>query len=287
MAKRPRSSERRPSFDEVLKEALDDFTEHGYDREERLAFWQQRLREALEASMTPEHRMEEMIREAQVAIYRRLIEKGMALRAHPGVSRYTVDKVKPQLRALLARTIMANANLIKLNRAEEINATLRRFSGWATSVPAGGSDQVDTRQEKEKIRKSLSGLSFRERRVMVDQGHKLTAAVNEVIAQGGGAVGGYWHSNWRQANYDYREDHKERDGVFYLVRDSWAMEKGYLKRGGKYLYTDEVTKPGEEVFCRCAYRYVYNLRDCPRDAITAKGQDALEQARATIKRAAA
>jgi hypothetical protein len=37
-------------------------------------------------------------------------------------------------------------------------------------------------------------------------------------------------------------------------------------------YTDAITQPGEEVFCRCFYEYIYALRDMPDDMITAKGK---------------
>jgi len=63
-----------------------------------------------------------------------------------------------------------------------------------------------------------------------------------------------------------------------VVRDNWALEKGLIKLAG-HQYTDQVTEPGEEVFCRCYYEYIYNLRDLPPEMITAKGREALELAR--------
>ncbi len=262
----------------ILNEALKDLEIHGFDSVERVNYWMMRLRAAAEATMTPTHQMERMLREALAGVYRRQVDQGGVLKMHPGVSRYTLDKVRPELRNELDRRIMASASLIKLDREREIEATLQRFYGYATSIPKGGTDQMDRGGESKKIRKSLSGLSFRERRVLIDQGHKLQSAISETVAVGGGAIAGVWRSRWREINYDYREDHKERDGELYVVRGNWAAERGLMKPAGRP-YVDEITKPGEEVFCRCNYTWIYNLRSLPSDMITKKGQEALAEAK--------
>jgi len=46
-------------------------------------------------------------------------------------------------------------------------------------------------------------------------------------------------------------------------------------KAGDAGYTDEITTPGEEVFCRCFYRWIYNLRDLPKDMLTIKGKEQL------------
>jgi len=264
-------------FNQVLSAAVDDLIENGYDSPERLAFWQQKLKEAADDSLMPEHRLTEMLREALTAEYTRMIDKGGILRLMPGVSSFTVQRLRPELKKQLDARILASANLIKLNREQEVRASLRRFAGWATSIPTGGTTKAKKQKAKETIRKSLAGLSYRERRVLIDQGQKLTSAISEVVATGGGAIAGVWRSNWRQANYDYREDHKERDGQFYLVRDSWALKNGLVKPAG-YQYVDEITRPGEEVYCRCYYRWITSLNKLPPDMLTEKGKAALRKA---------
>ena len=176
---------------------------------------------------------------------------------------------------------MASAQLIKLNRTAAIEKTLQRFSGWSTSIPKGGSDVVDKLKVKGDIRKSLAQLPFEERRVLVDQGHKFTASLSEILATNSNALAGEWHSHWKQLNYNYRPDHKERDRKVYVVRDNWALKAGLMKAGAVG-YTDDITRPGEEVFCRCFYRWIYNLRDLPPEMLTLKGSKELERVRATI-----
>lgn len=265
------------TFQTVLTAAVADFAEHGYDSVERLAYWERLLRQAAEAQVGSRPAQDELVRKALGTIYAREVERGGVLKLHPGVSRFTVDRVKPQLRAALDRRIAANANLIRLNRPQAVDKTMQRFSGWATSQPPGGAAEVNRRKVKIDVSKPLKQCSFEERRVLIDQGHKLAAAISETLAEGGDVLGGLWHSNWRQANYNYRPDHKERDGVFYAQRGSWAAQQGLLASG--VVYTDDITRPAEEPFCRCSYRYVYALRDVPRQWLSSKGERALDEAR--------
>jgi len=266
------------SFYDVLSAAIRDVADHGYDSAARIAYWQEEIRKAAERTMSPPHVMERMLREALAAVYRRMVEKGQIVNLHPGVARFTLERVKPQLRAELDRRILASADLIKLNRKQAIEKTLQRFAGWSTSIPKGGSDAVDKRETKDEIRKSLASLPFQDRRVLIDQGHKLTAAISQTIAEGGGAIAGIWHSNWKQPGYDYREDHKERDGQVYTLRGNWAQDRGLMKVGDAGYY-DEITAVGQEPFCRCRMTWLYHLRQLPDDMITAKGRGELADIR--------
>lgn len=109
---------------------------------------------------------------------------------------------------------------------------------------------------------------------MIDQGHKFVSALNDLVATDGGAIAARWSSNWRQPGYHYRKDHKERDGEIYLIRGSWAQAKGLVKPG-KAGYVDQTTRPGEEVYCRCDYVYLYNVSDLPAEMLTEKGKSEL------------
>lgn len=266
------------SFDETLRAAVADFTEHGYDRAERLEYWTERLRRAAQDEEGSTIRQEALLRRGLEAVYKRLIDRGEIVSRHPGVERWTLQRIRPALRAEVDRRILASANLIKLNRRETIEQTLRRFQGFATSIPAGGSAAVSRRSAQTEIKKSLGSLSYRERRVLIDQGHKLSAALSEIVAQDTGAIAMIWHSHWRQRGYNYREDHKERDQHVYLLKSSWAREAGLVKPGPDGYYED-ITKVGEEVYCRCFAQWIYNIRDLPADMITRKGQEKLEEVR--------
>lgn len=266
------------TLQQVLTAAVSDLADNGFDSAERVAYWQARIAEAARRASSSLFQADELLRRTLHAQYERLVDKGGAIKFHQGVSRFTLDKLRPMLRSELERRIMASADLIKLNREQSVAKTLQRFSGWASSVPKGGSDTVDKRKVKKDVGKAIASLPYEERRVLIDQGHKLTAAINEVVASDGGAVALIWHSHWRQAGYDYRPDHKERDGRIYLIRGSWAHKAGLVKAGAAGYY-DDVTAVAEEPFCRCYAQYIYALRKLPDDMITAKGRAEIERAR--------
>lgn len=273
------------SFYQVVSAAIKDFAANGYDSEQRLDVWLDRIRRSAALSMTPPHVMQDQLRRTLMNVYTRMVENKGALKMHSGVGRFTIDRVKPQLRGELERRIAASANLIKLNRQEAMEKTLRRFSGWATSIPPGGSEAIDKKDESIIVRKALSSLPYAERRVMIDQGHRMIATINDVIAVDGGAIALIWHSHWRQSGYNYREDHKERDGKVYLLPNSWALEKSLVKPGPAGWY-DQITHVAEEINCRCFAQFLYTLRSLPQDMLTARGKLALEEGRKTVGRAA-
>jgi ribosomal protein L12E/L44/L45/RPP1/RPP2 len=222
--------------------------------------------------MMSDAQMNKEMEKALKQTFRRLVTQG-GLR-NKEVKAYTINKLKPSLRMELDRRIMASANLIKMNRDKNIEEVLQRFQGWATSIPKGGSTAVDKVKEKNNIKKSLSKMTFEKRRIIIDQTHKLTANIENIVAVDNGAIAAEWNSYWRQINYNYRVDHKERDEKIYIIKDNWASKKGLIKAPKGY--TDDQTAPGEEVYCRCYYRYIYNLRDLPEEYLTAKGKSVLQ-----------
>jgi len=259
------------TFFEILTEAVNDIIENGYDSEERIRMWMDRIYKSAIAELIPESKIQQELEKALRSAFYRLVTKGSLVKGN--ISKFDVDKLKPKLQAELDRRIVTSANLIKLNREEAINTVLRRFEGWATSIPAGGSKVVNRVQQKKDIRKSLGKIGFEQRRVIIDQTHKLISNINDIVAVDNGAIAGKWHSHWKQINYDYRKDHKERDEKIYVIRGSWADKEGYLTHPNGY--TDQITQPGEEVYCRCNYVYLYNLKQC-KNILTKKGELALQ-----------
>lgn len=270
---------RRRTFYETIAAAVQDIEAHGFDSMERVEHWMRLIREAALAEMRPIEEVSRQINESLAGIYRRQVERGGILKMHPGVAPFTLQQVQPKLHAELRRRQMASANQIRLNRAAMIEKTDQRFSGWATSIPAGGSDAVDKVEVKTSLRKALAQLPFEERRVAIDQGAKFSSNLSNILAVEGGAIAGVWESHYRQAGYHYRPDHKARDGNVYAIRGNWAVGKGLMKCGPAG-YTDEITAPGEEIFCRCKLKYLYALRALPSDMRTAKGDDELERVKA-------
>jgi hypothetical protein len=269
------------TFFETVTAAIKDFEEFGFDSVERLAYWTDRIRKSAADSLIPEYVLEETLNKSLRGIYKKMITDGQIVKTHVGVSRFTIERVSPKLRDELERRLMVSRNLIKLNREQAVEKAVQRMAGWASSIPAGGSRAVEVKDVKENIRKALTSLPFEERRCIIDQSAKFVSSLNDIIATDGGAIAGRWHSQWRRRGYSYRVDHKERDQKVYAIRGNWAIEKGFMKAGPDG-YTDQITKPGEEVFCSCSYQFLYNIRDLPDDMVTAKGRESLAEARAKI-----
>lgn len=266
-------------FYRVLSEAIDDLLEHGFDSKERLEYWLIRLKSFATQALIPESALHRQLRDALGQVFKRTISSGNLLRHHVGISEFTVNQIKPHLRSELDRRIMASASLITLNREASVQRTLQRFAGWASSIPAGGTDVAKRGEVKQTVRRGIAGLPFEERRVIIDQGHKLAAAVNDIVATDGGAIVMTWHHvKEGPPAYDARPDHVARDGRTYLIRDSWAHKAGFVKPG-RYGYADQITQPAEEPFCRCWGQYGYALRHLPPDMLTAKGKQELEKIR--------
>lgn len=270
-----------PTFAQVLTAAMQDVERRGFLSIEQVKEWERRLAEALRRSFTPDAVMKAMVDRALVRLYEQMVDQAKILKFHPGVPRFALERIKPHLRPELDKRIALSLNLIRLNKDSVVSKMQQRFSGWASSVPAGGSEHSKAREAKDTLKKGLTGLKFEERRVLTDQGHKLVSSINSVLAQQGNAIAAIWHSHAHQAGYDYREEHKDREIESlrrpYLVRDSWALKDGLIRTAGAR-YTDAMTQPAEEPFCRCYYRYLYNIRQMPRDMLTDAGLAFLENA---------
>lgn len=260
------------SYYETLTAAVNDLLEHGFTDAERVARWQTALADAAEVSLRDPSQLENDLRDYLGGLYRRHVERDGALAVHPGVERFTFQLLKPRLRVELDKRIAASRDLIKLNRTESIARQQRRFAGWASSIPPGGAAEADRRKLKREIKKPLARLPFEERRVMIDQGHKLISSINDMIAQDGGAIAAKWR-HVHQAGYDARPEHLDRDGQVFLLRGSWADKAGFVKG----TYTDEFEQPAELPFCRCSYVYVYALRRLSDDLLTARGRAELRR----------
>jgi hypothetical protein len=273
------------AFQDVLTAAVRDITENGYDDPARLDDWLRKLRFAAIADLPTPEEIQSRMQLAMQTVFNRTFSKSSVLKYHPGVPMFTIERLKPFARAELDKRILASAKLIKLNREEAVEKTLRRFSGWATSIPDQGSRVVDKIDVKEHITKPIAQAKYEARRCQIDQGAKLVAAINDVVAQQNGVIAYRWRSRWRMPNYDYREDHKERDEKIYLIRDSWAKQQGLVKVGAAGYY-DDITAAAQEPFCQCYVVAIYALRDLPEEMLTEKGRKLLDETRVKRKEAA-
>ncbi|HAU5795884.1 TPA: hypothetical protein JD365_12590 [Citrobacter amalonaticus] len=270
------------TFTRTVREAVKFFLRNGYTSRQELERWQSIIRQAAESETDADFGA--LVSRNLTHSYDLQIGRAAALKRHPGISRFTLNYIEPKLRTELDRRILASVDLIKLKRQKAIDTTLSRFSGWASSIPTADSIaltgiQGTMRETAWHIQKAAEKVDYEARRVMIDQNHKLIANIDNVIATSNNAIAAIWHSHWRRPGYDFREDHKERDQLYYLIRGNWAQKNGYVKAGPAG-YLDEITQPGEEVFCQCYVTYIYNLRSIPEDMLTQKGRKFMESMKA-------
>ena len=266
------------NFRSVLGEAIAYFEKWGYENPAVLLTWITRLRIAAEKEAGPLAVRQKKVSDALASIFYRMIRKGrMIERANPHVSKITLRMISPSMKAELDRRIMASADLIKMNRTKSIEETLQRFSGWSTSIPPGGSGSIDKREIVSHISRPLQSRTFEERRLSIDQGHKLIANVNHIIGIQSGAIAVKWR-HVHQAGYDGRPEHEARDGEFFVLRESWAREKGLVKKGPNPFY-DDIEQVSVAPFCRCWAEFKVSLSQLPKEFLTQKGMKILEETR--------
>jgi len=242
------------NFQETLTAAINDAAEHGFDSSARIDYWIERLRQAALEVMASPQETDQVIRQYLTTVYDRMIGNYGAIKYHPTLERFTIQRFAPAARDALNRRIYASADLIKLNKERRVAETLQRMRGWMTSVPAGGTSNIDRREVKTRIYAPIAQTKFEARRVAIDQSAKLTSAINDIIATGSNAIAARWVSHYLQPNYNFRHDHRDRDPRYkgeewvYTIRGNWALEKGLMKVGPAG-YTDQITQPAEEVYC--------------------------------------
>lgn len=259
---------------DIIRQAVHDVVQNGFSWD-RLKLWQGRIEMALQIYRSTTS-SERRISKGLLDLFLRKTSPIALSKVHKGVDRITLSMIATRSRSLLDDRIMASADLIRLNRERSIARTLDRFSGWATSIPTTGSSQ-NVGETISHIAKPLRSMSFEERRLFIDQGHKLISNVNHVIALQTDAIAGMWR-HVHQANYDGRPEHEALDGKWFVFKDGWAYREGFITKGDGFI--EEIEEmPAMAPFCRCWMSYSRGLRTVPVSLLTAKGRKAFEEAK--------
>lgn len=252
---------------DIVGSAVKDMLARGFSLD-RLRAWIALIRQAAEVKTQPPYAwLDARLRTA----LRRALTPNSIKRSHKGLVRFGVEQIEPAFRSLLAERIRASAELIKLNREQRIAQTLDRFAGWASSVPVNPAP-ASVRKVTTHIAQPVDSHSYEVRRVAIDQGHKLAANINAVIAQQNEAIAFVWHDHGNvDKRYHARKAHLARSGKVFVVRGNWALKEGYMQRAG-HQYTDEIEQPGELPMCRCWVTYLYAPSELPADMQTEKAR---------------
>jgi hypothetical protein len=263
---------RKSIYKDVVSAAISDLEDHGFDGMARVDRWVGLLsRDAVASAPVMPAVVADLNRRLDKE-YKRAVHTQRG-KHHVGLEPSAIRAVEASLEGMVERRLEAAKVVLEGARSAAIHTAIRRFVGWATSLPAAGQpSDKQARMARDGVLKALKGISRAEGRIVDDQCRKLTSDIGGAVASQREAIAGIWHSRWREPGYDYRPDHKDRDLLVYLVRDSWAV-RGGLVRGKRY--TDDVTRPAEEPNCKCHYQWVYQLSDLPEAMLTKRGRDYL------------
>ena len=234
------------SFSTLLARSISAYAAKGYSDSIGLSHTLRELKDAANRWLPSDAELETYMRRTLQTLFKRAVTNGGILKQFPQVERLTLSRIEPHLRAELDRRIMASASLIKLNREQAIEKTLQRFSGWATSIPPGGSRAVDKLEVRASIGKSLQTARYEVRRLNIDQGHKMLSNIAAVVAIQTKAIAARWRHT-HVVNYNGRPEHEARDGKIYALRGNWALDAGLMNKCDGY--SDEMDQPSEFVYC--------------------------------------
>ena len=190
---------------------------------------------------------------------------------HPGIRAYRIEDMKPLYRKAVQNSVDNSVALIKTQNQDFIRTMQDRFRNWAT-IPSPEMRGLSSNPEKvvsylrnsvlqaPEIRKEMTA---HQHFIVEDQTRKLISNMNDITAKEAGAVAFVWH-NRRDAKVTGRPggknkpsakhgDHWEREGKLYLIKDSWAIRKGLLKKTKNVGYDIDIADglPGIPIACRC------------------------------------
>ena len=264
------------SFSTVLGLAVGAIALYGLLSSKQLKDWEKALIAAALFTFMQPKEMNVVLYKRLDGIYKDMVTDKKLLKKYPNMDRGAFDRAKDKILHRLALRKFLGADLIEKNYRESIDTVVRRFIGWASSVPAGGIKELDREVEKRKIQKAILSVDAEGKFIVRDQMHKFQTEIEEILSVDGQAIAAKWHSQWRVPGYNYREKHKHIDvsGEVFVIRDNWALQGRLMKLSGRK-YTDSIIRPGMEPNCKCVYEYIYSLSDLPDDMLTAKGRAAI------------
>lgn len=202
------------------------------------------------------------------------------------IGSYSLKDLAPQFRKKLQDAIDNSLAKVKGLPPKTMLLLRQRFRNWAliTNKEINAS-LTDRTKESEKHLRS----------VITDQYRKMIGATDRITAKENGAIGFVW---WTRKDNEvvgnpsgkYPEvidpkvhgNHYEREGKFYLYRDTWAIKEGYIMPRNDVIYADTLPDglPSEGAGCRCIGSNVYSLDRIPekfKGCITEKGRTYIKE----------
>lgn len=283
---------------ELLKKRVDELLKKNYNQtlsakevDQLLSEFENLNRKELEKYLKE---LEPSIRRMMKNQYTQLIKSGnLKITLRP----YSWDDMTPKIKKQLKNATENTLSYIKGQDEQFIQKIKQEFRNWGT-LPSKETRGINEKQAKKKFNENvLEGkteeLTAYQEFIMLDQTRKFAATINRLEAEEGGAFAFEWDIRgdkrvvgnptgiYPKGNAKHG-NHWERDGKLYLLRDSWAVKKGYVKAGNGVIFADEIPDgmPSVAVGCRCLAHYVFTLHSIPEEykfILTKEGKQKAEE----------
>lgn len=183
----------------------------------------------------------------------------------------TYGEIRARATSALERVVSAARADSDVFRSREIREALDVFENWANSVPSGGSKEKVYRLNAADVRGAIKSVASWDKRFFISHRRDFTSELDYLFKAQRGAIAARWE--W----YRYPEDdpHEDLNGKIFLVRGSWAHERGLIKTEGME-FLDERALPGV-ANCTCSCCYLNALRALPLAMLTEEGVRLLQQ----------
>ncbi len=226
--------------------------------------------------------------------YNKFVKGGYA-KTNPTLASYRLNDLKPKFRKELDDAVKNSLSMIKTQNEQTTLKLEQRFRNWMI-VPTkemrsaqGIAERITKKNEA--ARSADKHIKF----VVKDQYRKMIGSMDEITAKENQAIGLVWMT--RKDNRvvgkpgglypvvkqpQVHGDHYDREGVFYLLRDTWAIKKGFVVPRDGVIYLDALPdgRPSEPIGCRCLGSNIYSLDKIPnkyRGCLTKKGLDFIKK----------
>ncbi len=167
------------------------------------------------------------------------------------------------------------------NLVSQFQSMLREF---LAEVPVGGSKDKAAKGRIIEIKKELRYLVRWDQLFYTYKARSFPAEIEHIFVLAGNPLAAIWHYSDldEQGEYQKTYDHKQRNGLVYTIRGSWAIDEGLMTVGSAG-YLDEINRPGQELGCMCSLRWITSVRQLPGTMIAAKGTAEIDRVAAVIQ----
>jgi hypothetical protein len=239
-----------------------------------------------ESAIQPENAVEHLRRYHQEFLNAVIKCKGIPVRAIVSDGEKTTSNIKgmgmegkfdllePKIHDIFDACIKDAEFQAPLFRQQELLSALNTFEEWAQSIPLGGTKDKLFRDEARDVRKQLKSVQKWNEYYFIEKSGCFSNRINHLISESNNTIAAIW--NYRSFNiYDEKCEHNNYDGKVYLIRDNWAIKRGFIIIDSSTKYTDELPIPNDDYYCNCHYQYLYRLHSLPIEILTPKGKTEL------------